>query len=189
MKHFLRLPYVLLLVIIVSFAACSKDGAQGIAGNPGPAGPAGPAGPKGDSGATNIIYSTWQDVVFDSLKDDSGHVILFLGKMDAPKLTKEILNNGLINVYFNFDSASIPYIVPVPYIGPRFYINFQAEEQLIHLESDLDLSPATYGAGGSKVFQFRYVLVPGGTAARSAGTNGVNWKDYKSVQKYLGLKD
>ncbi len=36
-------------------------------------------------------------------------------------------------------------------------------------------------------YQYRYILIPGGTSARMA--KSINWNDYKAVQAYLGLKD
>ena len=38
---------------------------------------------------------------------------------------------------------------------------------------------------GNQVFQYRYILIPGGKAARSA----IDWNNYAAVKKYLNLKD
>lgn len=190
-----HLPLMFLFAVILAFAACSKDGAQGPAGNPGPAGPAGPggpagpAGPKGDTGVANVIYSDWLDVAFDSIRDQNGVATGdgFVGAVEIPKLTKEILTKGAVNVYFNLDSADAPYIVPLPYLDPYMFVSFQAAEGGIIILSSHDLSSGNF-PGEKVIRQFRYVLVPGGVAARSA-SGGVDWKDYRSVQKYLGLKD
>jgi hypothetical protein len=186
-----HLPLMFLFAVILAFAACSKDGDQGPAGNPGPAGPAGPAGPggpKGDTGVANVIYSEWLNVAFDSIRDENGVPTGdgFIGSIEIPKLTKEILTKGVINVYFNLDSADAPYIVPLPYVDPYLFVSFRAAEGGIIILASHDLSSGNY-PGEKVIQQFRYVLVPGGVAARSA--SGVDWKNYKSVQQYLGLKD
>jgi hypothetical protein len=63
----------------------------------------------------------------------------------------------------------------------------------IFLYSDEDASTFTIPSGpnaGQKAWQYRYILIPGGTAGRSAtGGKTVDWNNYKSVQAYLGLKD
>jgi len=189
-----HLPLMFLFAIILAFAACSKDGDQGPAGNPGPAGPAGPAGPggpkgdKGDTGVANVIYSDWLNVAFDSIRDENGKPTGdgFIGAIEIPKLTKEILTKGAINVYFNLDSADAPYIVPLPYVDPYLFVSFRATEGGIIILASHDLSSGNY-PGEKVIQQFRYVLVPGGVKARSA--SGVDWKNYKSVQQYLGLKN
>jgi len=185
-----RLPYLFLLAIALIFAACSKDGSAGPAGPAGPAGAAGPggaAGPKGDPGTANVIYSGWLDVTFDTLKNEtSGAVEGFGATIDAPKLTNELLGNGTVNLYLNLSTAAAPAIVAIPYVEPQVYINFVAHAGAIEVTSNIDLSTGL-NQSNVKVYQFRYALVPGGTAARSS--SAVDWKDYKSVQKYLGLKD
>jgi len=46
---------------------------------------------------------------------------------------------------------------------------------------------STFTSGGSKAWQYRYVVIPGGTAARTAKT--INWNNYAEVKAYLGLKN
>ncbi|MEJ7680561.1 MAG: hypothetical protein WKG06_22450 [Segetibacter sp.] len=57
---------------------------------------------------------------------------------------------------------------------------------LISLSSNVDASTVT--ENGKKYLQYRYVLIPGGTAA-GRKPNGINWNNYEEVKKYLGLKD
>ena len=191
-----HLPYLLLLAAVLAFAACSKDGSAGPAGPAGPAGANGTngtngtTGPKGDTGVANVIYSAWQTLVFDTIRDPAtnkptGQGLVAL--LSAPKLTTDILNKGIVHVYFNFDSTSKPYIVPVPYVDNQLFISFQAEAGKIWVLSSEDLSGGKINPSASPIFLFRYVLVPGGVTARSG--SGVDWKNYASVQKFLGLKD
>lgn len=192
-RNHCRLPYLFMLAAILAFAACSKDGAQGPAGPAGAAGgngtngTNGAKGDKGDTGVANIIYSAWVDVNFAPVKDSvTGDTVAFRGSIPAPKLTADILSKGLVYVYLNLDVATDPFIVPIPYVEPGVYINFAAFVGTIGLTSNQDLGTGLNG-DNVKVYQYRYVLVPGGVTARSS--SAVNWKDYKSVQKYLGLKD
>ncbi|NLR61356.1 collagen-like protein [Chitinophaga polysaccharea] len=183
-----RLYWLFSLAMILAFVACSKEGSQGPAGPAGPQGPQGPAGPAGTD-AAGITYSAWEPLAFDSIRDNNGVATKtgFFAIIDAPKLTDDILNKGLVNVYFNFDSTSKPYIVPVPYVDNNMYITYQAEKGSIYIVSNVDLSGGSIHTGDSPINLFRYVLVPGATAARSA--NGVDWKNYASVKKFYGLKD
>jgi putative intracellular protease/amidase len=63
-------------------------------------------------------------------------------------------------------------------ISPLFYLGN------IEIYSNGDISTVTQD--GVKYQQYRYILIPGGTAARKVQ---IDWKNYKEVQKYLGLKD
>ena len=67
-------------------------------------------------------------------------------------------------------------------------VNPYYSPQSILLLATHDLSSFIFN--GFNNFQYRYVLIPGGTAARP-GPNGktIDWNNYKEVQQYLGLKD
>lgn len=171
------------IIAALTFSSCSKEGPQGPQGEQGQQGP---QGPKGDVGATNVIYSAWLDVTYTS----NG-----VATITAPKLTKDILNSGMVKVYVNLDTSDDPFIVAVPCTipisllketpaeaDPDAYIDMYLETGKISLVSNYDLS----SAGGA--FQVRYVLIPGSTNARKMSPD-VDWNDYKSVQKYLNLKD
>lgn len=171
-------------------AGCSKDGDAGPAGAAGPAGPAGPAGAagvpgtQGAPGTANVIYSAWIDTA--NFRPDTimtGPVIDtvgFFANISAPKLDLDMLNKGEIKVYVNLGSDDDPVVFPLPFNGsvfmdPVFFLNG------IQIYSNIDLTG---------LVPFRYVLIPGGTAARAAaGGKTVDWNNYKEVQQYLGLKD
>ncbi|WP_298732392.1 hypothetical protein [uncultured Chitinophaga sp.] len=187
MKRFFQMScgitYALLFTAVFAMVSCSKEGDAGPAGPEGPAGPAGAAGPKGDAGSANVIYSDWLDASYTT-EDDS---VSWVAEIDAPKLTTEILSKGEIKVYVNLAAAENPAIVPLPYFDGAFLINVQAVESAIILISNADLSTYIHEASGKKVQQVRYVLIPGGTAARQSA--GIDWNDYQQVKKYLNLKD
>lgn len=188
-----RISYVLLMAAAISFAACSKDGTegpkgeQGDQGAPGPGGPAGPQGPQGDPGTANVIYSGWLDVEFEAVVD-AGDTIAFEGSIDVPKLTQEILNTGEIKVYFNGGTAAASAVFPLPmtdlFFGYLLSTTFYLNE--IYMIANFDASTGL-DENNQKVQQYRYVIIPGGTTARTS--KSIDWNNYKEVQAYLGLKD
>ena len=175
------MPCIACLAAIFFITSCSKSGDEGPAGPAGPGGPAGPAGVAGPPGTANVIFSPWIDTAtFFPDTVHNGPVIDTLGffaNLNVPKLDLEMLNKGEIKVYVNAGDDSDPLVFPIPYndglifINPAFYLN------TIQIYSNFDLTG----------FPFRYILIPGGTAARSS--NSIDWNNYKEVQKYLGLKD
>ena len=196
--NFLRIPSILFLSITVFIASCGKDGDTGPAGPAGPQGPAGstgaagPAGPAGASGASSVVYSPWINVTFEPASADSS---VWAAEIDAPKLVDSILNKGEVKVYWNIgsDSATAQFITPLPVIdlflfGDLVSVNPYFSPQSILLLATHDIS--SFVDNGNDYFQFRYVLIPGGTAARP-GPNGktIDWNNYKEVQQYLGLTD
>ncbi|MBC9911416.1 collagen-like triple helix repeat-containing protein [Chitinophaga varians] len=192
---------LLIATAVLSISSCSKSGDPGPAGQQGPKGDkgdkgdngaGGPTGPKGDTGTVNVIYSDWLDVAY---KPDTVH--LAGGKIDtlgyyaditAPKLTTNILTKGELKVYINLSTAADPVITPLPYTDLKsgLYIKYVAYQQTIQLDSNGDISTVQNNAG-TKLHQYRYILIPGGTAARKS--NAINWNNYQEVKAYLGLKD
>ncbi len=174
------LLYTLCVTITLYLVSCSKDeGAQGPAG---PAGAAGAAGAPGPAGTANVIYSPWIDTLnFLPIKDTQGTVvdtIGYLGDLSVPRLDATMLNQGEIKVYANLNTAADPYVVALPYTN-FLYIDAAFFIGTIEITANFDL--------GFYDVPLRYILIPGGTAARSP--NSVDWNNYKEVQKYLGLKD
>lgn len=177
-------PLVLLsgLFFVMFMISCGKDGATG---------PAGPAGPAGDTTSGTVIYSDWLDVPYkpDTIHASDGSIdtIGFYAIIDAPKLTQTLLSTADVKVYINTNDASDPVIYPLPYNARSgVYINVTAYTQKIELYSNADLG-TTLANDGTKYQQYRYMIVPGNTEARSAAP--VNWSDYAGVKAYLGLKD
>lgn len=190
---FFTIPCCVLVATTLLFSACSKEGPVGPAGTTGPQGPAGPQGPKGDTGTANVIYSDWLNVTYTPDTTHNGNVVdtvSYTAEIAAPLLTSDILSKGEIKVYLNIGSADAPTVVPLPLdpafgtvITPLFGIG------KITLISLTDASTQTTANGTS--LQYRYILIPGGTAA--GGTTGrmakVNWDDYNQVKTFLDLKN
>jgi hypothetical protein len=179
------LLYTLCVTITLYLVSCSKDeGAQGPAGPAGAAGPAGPAGgvgPAGPAGTANVIYSPWIDTLrFLPFTDTVGGIVDTVGyycDISAPKVDLDMLNKGEIKVYVNVGEVSDPFVYPIPFNNGFVFIDVSFFLGTIELVSNAPLLGVP----------FRYILIPGGTPARSA--KSIDWNDYKQVQKYLGLKD
>lgn len=196
-QKFLSIPGILLLAITLMFASCSKEGPAGATGPAGPQGPAGPAGangaagPAGAVGTANVIYSDWLDVTFEG-SDSTG----WFAEIPAPRLVDSILNRGDVKVYLNMgsDSTESQIIVTLPITFELLFtsatVHSYFTNQVITLVSTADLS--TFTDNGNKYFQFRYVLIPGGTPSgrlSNTGIKSVDWNKYNEVKAFLGLKD
>lgn len=181
MKHIFSIFCAAFLLLLMLVTGCKK----GDAGPAGPEGPQGTQGPKGDTGVANVIYSAWLDVTFlpDTVKD--GDVVIdtagWYAVIPVPKLSLDIVNKGQVKVYVNVDVPGDPTVFPLPYFDGGILINMLFWQGNIQLLSNIPAN--TIGTGANKRQQYRYILIPGGTSARSA----INWNDYPSVTKYLNI--
>ncbi|MDB5245992.1 MAG: hypothetical protein JWQ40_386 [Segetibacter sp.] len=199
-QKFFTIPCILALAFALVFSACTKEGPPGATGPAGPAGPQGAAGAAGTAGtpgapgapgSANVIYSDWLNVTFEPNADSSAWSV----DVPAPRLVDSILNKGDIKVYWNIgsDSANDQFIVALPifdlFLASSYVtLNSYFSPGTITLISNFDLS--SFKDNGKNTFQYRYVLIPGGTrAARSINGKTVNWSNYKEVQQYLGLRN
>src|SRR5687768_1009191 len=162
----LTLPSAYVILISLFLMSCEKEGPAGPAGPQGTAGPAGPTGPTGatgPAGTANVIYSEWLDVTYDA--DVDGTDTSWSATIAAPQLTDSIISQGVVKVYLNLGSADEPAIVALPLdaavfgavISPIFEIG-----SITILSSD---NFSTFTEDNVKFLQYRYVLIPGGTAA------------------------
>ena len=189
-QKILTMPYYLVIAAIMLLASCKK-GDTGPAGAPGAPGAPGTPGP---AGTANIIYSGWFNVAFNAEVASNGDTIRFVSNIPVPKLVDSILSKGEIKVYLNYGTPSQPDVLPLPYFDPLYYdpavvLNPDFFPGSIALSSNYNMG--TFDENGEKRFQYRYILIPGGTAAGRAAAGGktIDWNNYKEVQAYLGLKD
>lgn len=161
--------------------SCEKEGPAGPAGpagangSSGPAGPSGTQGPAGAPGTANVIYSAWLDVPFEEDTVNGGWV----GEIVAPRVDSILLATGEIKVYANAGTPANPLVVTLPFrdLFPVFV------KGGIVFFADADYG--TFNTAQGKRWQFRYVLIPGGTRAGNAAK--IDWDDYKKVQAALGI--
>ncbi len=180
-----RWTFSLLAAAVLSsllFVSCSKDGPAGPAGATGPQGPQGPAGSPGPAGTANVIYSGWLEAEFED----------GVAEIQATQLTEDILNGGDIKVYWNIGTPAAPMVVPVPCVVPIFLLEPEPEENQpdVFIDPYYEVGSIFLTSNYNMVGQFRYILIPGGTAARKAGGGGdIDWNDYNAVKQHLNLKD
>ena len=171
--------------VVLGVTSCGKDGDTGPAGTAGANGPKGDKGDKGDQGdpgAANVIYSEWMDATYTA---DTSAGVYFVD-IDAAKLTIDVVNTGFVKVYMNFGTPTNPTVVSLPYNEDNIYIKDYLLEGIIELVSNANPSTVTDN-NGAKRRQVRYVIIPGGTAARTAKT--IDWNDYAKVKAYMGWKN
>src|ERR1700760_1348170 len=167
MKNFKNI-LVPALVILIGMISCSK-------GSTGPAGPAGPAGPD------SVVYSPWTPLALTYVAKDT----LFEQVINAPSITKAILDSGVILSYVNFQEQNGTYHV-VPTVGlPGIGIFEDFAVGQINIESIQDYSSLPY----------RYVTIPGslktGNSASTQKVKGYTIEElrsmpYEQVQLVLG---
>ena len=186
MRTTLRLlSYILSVAFVIGIVSCSKDGPAGPAGASGPAGPqgpGGPAGPNGQPGTANVIYSDWIDTttwVADTVHNGATVDTLgFFADLAVPALDTNILNHGEIKVYINLSTdPTFPIVFALPFNNGSTFIDQVFAPNVIELSSN---NPGLQG------LPVRYILIPGGTHARTAK---INWNNYNEVKAYLGLKN
>ncbi len=183
--------FLLLLttVTVLSFSQCSKDsdGEAGPKGEQGEQGPKGDKGDKGDKGTANVIYSDWITVK----KADWARYMLSQGlyhDIDAPKLTNDILNKGVVLVYMNRSGVkALPYAYQLHSGGGRIIYEFEISKgkiKLFHYDDDgsNQKTPTSHDA------KFRYVLIPGGVKARRSAPLP-DFNDYEAVAAYYGIPE
>jgi hypothetical protein len=179
-QRILAMPYYLAIAVMMLLVSCKK-------GDTGPAGPAGPAG------AANVIYTDWFNLDYNAVTGPNGDTIRFVASHPAPKLVDSIIARGEIKVYLNRGTPTQPLVVTLPYSDPIYFdppvvVNPEFFPGLITITSNYNMG--TFDENAEKRYQYRYILIPGGTAGRAApGGKTVDWNNYKEVQAYLGLKD
>ncbi|HET7001252.1 MAG TPA: hypothetical protein VFI33_08090 [Puia sp.] len=167
MKNFKSLP-VAAVILIIGMISCSK-------GSTGPAGPAGPAGPD------SVTYSLWTPLALTYVAKDT----LFEQTINAPAITRAILDSGVVLSYVNFQEQNGTYHV-VPTVGlPGIGIFEDFAVGQINIESIQDYSTLPY----------RYVVIPGslkaGNSASAQKVKGYTIEElkampYEQVQLVLG---
>ncbi len=177
MKNLKILLTILLFGLLL--ASCSgDDGAPGINGVD---------GADGADGNANIIASGWFDPTWavPSTMADFTH--------DAPEITQEVLDTGLVMVYSKMYGSVYP--LPISFMGdsnPKefdFWITLGSVRIWFTAESSYTPDATT---------QFRYVIIPSGTSGSKSissregiladlETAGVDIYDYSSVCQHFGL--
>jgi hypothetical protein len=178
----------LALIMVVSFSCSPEDGADGAQG---PAGTAGQDGINGQDGNANVIYSNWtgfDSTNWEALANEFSTEIRNY-PVTVNDLTQDIADNGVILVYIKFNGFPNT-TIPLPFTGNITgginFLYYYSNVSLITLKlANLDGNgdPGIFGAGNF----YRYILIPGGTLAKS--TSEINYKNmsYEEVMDRFGL--
>jgi len=189
-KRFLSILFIVGLV-----AACSKDGDQGPIGPQGAQGEQGPAGPQGEdgqdgadgeTGTANVIYSDW---IVSEFEDD---IIATASSfnVDAPELTQEIMDTGVILSYgkdeFAFNGTAV---YQLPYIDDdnQYFIRLSELGMVRFRISSLDGTSI-----GTPFFEeYRYIIIPGGNPTTAKSTDAVDYSKmtYEVVIAYFNIPE
>ncbi|MCS3800345.1 hypothetical protein [Niastella sp. OAS944] len=148
-------------------------------------------GAKGDTGTANVMFSGWQDVLFNPVKNTAGDTIAFTAEVAASKINKAILDSGTVKVYLNVGSPTTPSVFALPITD--YYalagvenINLYFSIGKINLYATGDASSFT--DAGVKYWQYRYVIIPGGVRVPN-GRSALNWNDYNAVKQFYNIPD
>ena len=148
-----------------------KDGATGATGPAGPRGETGATGaqgPKGDPGTANVFYSDWVKPINN--------------KIDAPKITREIYDKGLVIVYFKESNLRIH---TLPFIGPNASFNLTADIFIGYIF----LTYNSFGFSPANENVIRYVIIPGGTSIGSGRKKALESMSYEEVKALYNIPD
>ena len=178
MKHVFSVLSVTCIAFFTIFLSTTNTGCK-----------KGDDGAKGDTGTANVMFSPWLDVDYDPTLNNAGDTVIWFGTIPAPKLTKAILDSGVVKVYINIGSSADPLIFPLPITDLYALTNISQLGMYFtvgNIELYCDIDAGTVTSGGVKQGQYRYVIIPGGVPT---GRSAVNWNDYKAVQKLYNIPD
>ena len=186
MKTFI-LKYLLIIVSSISLIFIMNcegpEGPTGPAGTQGPQGEQGTEGPEGPAGTANVINSEW--ITLSDLEAPSDTTFLSRTynkwEISAPEITQEIIDQGVILVYFSLNGAILP--LPTTFGGGNpIYITFAPFQPgiLSILAQNLDNTASNLNLA----IQFRYIIIPNGMPAKA---NLVDMNDYHAVMEYYGI--
>jgi Collagen triple helix repeat (20 copies) len=177
------------------------NGATGAAGTNGTNGKDGKDGATGATGATgtaNVIFSDWIARPYPGTGTTawgsgtkSGQNLIYrysLNYIDAPKITKDILDKGLVVVYLRIPQFSPNGAFTLPYkVGGISQLLYSSliENGIIYLFAENEIAGASYLPDAN--ISYRYIIVPGGVAGGRYAS--INFNDYEEVKRVFNLKD
>ena len=139
-------------------------------------------------GTANVMYSAWSTLdssVRDTTIDGSD---LQIGDLNAPQITQKVIDEGVVNVYMKFWGD----VYPLPYTsyagGAANTVDFLPRLNLIYLTRFTHDNSASVGFSSS--LDFRYVIIPGGQAAKSKLTKEeIKQLPYEKLNKLFSFQE
>lgn len=139
---------------------------------------------KGKTGTANVLYSGWNVAVNfrDTTADNS---VLKAADLLAPNLSNEILNGGLVQVYFTFGGGV--YALPYTSNAGGKLNTMSYWPRLKHFIITRFTADNSNSIPLSSFLQYRYVIIPGGVATAAAKKIDIN--NYEAVKKAYNIPD
>jgi hypothetical protein len=178
MKHVFSVLSVTCIAFFTIFLSTTNTGCK-----------KGDDGAKGDTGTANVMFSSWLDVDYSPTLNNAGDTVIWFATLPAPKLTKAILDSGVVKVYINVGSSADPLIFPLPITDLYALTNISQLGMYFtvgNIELYCDIDAGTVTSGGVKQGQYRYVIIPGGVPT---GRSAVNWNNYQAVKDFYNIPD
>lgn len=183
--------FITALSLVFTLGCEGPEGPTGPQGEQGPQGPQGEQGPQGPAGTANVIYSDW--IAFSNANWEAPTTLGGQLRREYPvsvsQLNEDILMMGTVAVYVRFDTV-VDRIFPLPLIlpltsGSEQQLDFELELNTIiftlHDIEDNSVDPGTFGEVG----QYRYIIIPGGTAAKQMMPN---FSNYVETMEFYGIR-
>lgn len=178
------LSMTILLVLGLSLAGCSGDD--------------GGTGPAGIDGSANVVYSDWFTPGTYTLTTDVVQMNVLTHDEPAAEVTQEILDTGVVLVFGKLNGYNT-LIWPTDQVG-------QLPISVQYSLSELDVWTPLLSVGNIRIqfinsnnlynsisttHEFRYVIIPGGVAARPSSLDGLDPRDlsYDEVCEIFGVPE
>ncbi|MFD2586018.1 collagen-like protein [Croceitalea marina] len=191
MKFFKSILSVLCITALV--ISCSNDGDQGPIGPAGPqgeqgvAGPEGPQGEQGEPGSVEYFSSSWIPNEFEENYPATTTAGFFI---DAPQVTEEIMNTGLILMFGRrTDAFDNDIIESLPVLLNNSY-NFRFQQRVGELNVLVSTAVEfdNINENAQLIDDYRYVIIPNpGNATRANKGQSVDYTKmgYEELMAYL----
>lgn len=186
----------LIAVLFAAFIACEgPEGPQGPKGDQGAIGQQGLQGPAGPAGINNFIASPWiGNIQWSKREIPPLHSYFYFH--DDPRLNLEIMNQGLVMVYWrqqpNWTPLGLPTMIYwADQTGKPAEFAYLIEFRMLPFQLEIfhAIPPKFSELGGIAQHypnsQFRYFIIPGNPAGRM---NLPDWEDYQAVCDYFGVE-
>lgn len=187
---------LVIALVALTFASCTKDGEIGPMGPAGINGTDGTDGEDGNDGNANVMASDWLEPTESSYSVNNPR---FKALPLATNLSSSLLEDGVILVYYDNDTDV--YLLPNHIFAPDGSIlksvdsktNRAARTIYINIQrSDSDLIPGEYlwdpsGPPYNRGVRFRYVIIPSNATSGKKAIMDFKKMSYEEVMDHFGL--
>ncbi len=197
MKTTMKYLGLVIVLVALTFASCTKEGETGPMGPAGINGTDGTDGEDGNDGNANVMASDWFEPTESSYSVNNPR---YKALPLATNLSSSLLENGVILVYYDNDTDV--YLLPNHIFAPDGTILKSVDSktnrasrsiQINIRRSDSDLIPGEYlwdpsGPPYSKGVRFRYVIIPSNATSGKKAITDFKKMSYEEVMDHFGLE-